>query len=165
MDFVALAQQCSPQVHVQTMAAIVRSESSYNPFAIGVVGGRLERQPRNLPEAVATAKSLLDGGWNFSVGLAQVNRYNWSKYGLDLVAAFDPCQNLRAGGAILEECFKRAQVRHKADDQAAIRSALSCYYSGNFITGYKHGYVDKVVANAAKPIGVVRFLSPTAPGR
>lgn len=160
MDFIALAQECAPNVHYQTMAAIVRTESSYNPFAIGVVNGRLERQPQNKDEAIATAKWLHENGWNFSMGLAQVNLKNLPKYGLDFEKAFDPCMNLRAGAAILGECFDRALVRHRDDQQGAARSALSCYYSGNFITGYKQGYVQTVLNNASFPAGVVRYISP-----
>ncbi|MBY0365149.1 MAG: hypothetical protein K2X12_02820 [Burkholderiaceae bacterium] len=47
LDFLVLAQQCAPGVHMDTMRRIVHVESSYNPYAIGVVGGRLERQPRD----------------------------------------------------------------------------------------------------------------------
>ena len=35
----------------EVMHHVVSVESSYNPYAIGVVGGRLVRQPRNLSEA------------------------------------------------------------------------------------------------------------------
>ena len=55
LDLLALAQECAPNVAPQTMAAIVSVESSKNPYAIGVVGGRLERQPKSHQEAVATA--------------------------------------------------------------------------------------------------------------
>jgi len=74
MDMLALAQQCAPSVHPQTMAAVVGVESGSNPFAIGVVGGTLVRQPNNLAEATATAQALDRAGYNFSVGIAQVNR-------------------------------------------------------------------------------------------
>src|SRR3989339_1535530 len=63
-------------VPIAVMQRVVAVESSYNPFAIGVVGGRLARQPRSLDEAVATARMLEAKGRNFSVGLAQVNRHN-----------------------------------------------------------------------------------------
>ncbi len=144
MDFLLLAQQCAPDVHTDTMRRIVHVESSYNPYAIGVVGGRLERQPRNRDDAIATARWLQRNGYNFSVGYAQVNKYNFAKYGLTLETAFEPCANLRAGSAILKDCFLRAN-KIRRDEQAALRDAFSCYYSGNFITGYKQGYVLKIV--------------------
>lgn len=128
----------------EVMHHVVRVESSYNPFAIGVVGGRLVRQPRNLPEAVATAQMLESRGFNFSLGLAQVNRYNLKKYGIgSYEAAFQTCPNLIAGARILAECYSRS----KGD----WGDSLSCYYSGNFVTGYRHGYVQKVFASMGSP--------------
>ncbi|MDQ1829848.1 lytic transglycosylase domain-containing protein [Massilia scottii] len=155
IDFVYLAQQCAPGVHVDTLQRIVRVESSFNPYAIGVVGGRLDRQPRNISEALATAEWLEKKGYNFSMGLAQVNKRNLPKYGLTLATAFDPCRNLSAGSAILAECYQRAG-RTGRSEQDALRAAFSCYYSGNFITGFRLGYVLKVIAangprNAAPP--------------
>ncbi|MGT2433926.1 hypothetical protein ACU4HD_43715 [Cupriavidus basilensis] len=56
-----------------------------------MVGGRLVRQPATLEEAVATARSLERQGYNFSVGLGQVNRYNLARFGETLETAFDAC--------------------------------------------------------------------------
>jgi len=151
LDFIPLAQQCAPQVSLSTMAAIVRTESGFNPYAIGVVHGRLARQPTSEAEAVATVHELESSGWNFSVGLAQVNRANWPNYGLDERSAFDPCRNLAAGAAILQGCFELAQqarARTSVDSQPALRASLSCYASGDFSTGYRTGYVQRVIGNA-----------------
>lgn len=124
----------------EIMQHVVRVESSFNPYAIGVVGGHLVRQPKRLDEAVATVRMLEEKGYNFSVGLAQVNRYNLGKYGLDSYArAFEPCANLQAGSRILAECYQRS-----GRDWG---KAFSCYYSGNFVTGFRHGYVQKVYAS------------------
>ncbi|RYF53068.1 MAG: lytic transglycosylase domain-containing protein, partial [Comamonadaceae bacterium] len=54
------------------MRHVVHVESGANPFAIGVVGGRLVRQPRTLEEARATAEMLESKGYNYSLGAAQV---------------------------------------------------------------------------------------------
>lgn len=122
------------------MHHVVRVESSYNPYAIGVVGGRLMRQPRSLAEAVSTARMLEQRGYNFSLGLAQVNRYNLAKYGLkSYEQAFQPCENLVAGSRILRECYSRS-----GGDWG---KSFSCYYSGDFRTGFRHGYVQKVYAS------------------
>jgi type IV secretion system protein VirB1 len=144
VDFLSLAAHCAPQVHPETMASIVKVESSFNPFAIGVVGGQLKRQPRTKSEAVSTARWLWQNGYNFSVGLAQVNISNFKRFGLTLETAFDTCQNLAVGGSILAECFSRARAKG-IPEQKAVRAAFSCYYSGNFSTGFKTGYVAKVV--------------------
>lgn len=167
MDFMALTAGCAPFVHQQTLHALVKVESGFNPFAIGVVRGRLERQPRNVVEAVATAKELERLGYNYSVGLAQVNKHNFRKYGLSIETAFDPCQSLRAGGEILRGCFQSAKGRF-SNDQHALRGAFSCYYSGNFQTGFRPdfkgqpSYVDKVVGNAIPLVGG-QFIQAQAP--
>jgi type IV secretion system protein VirB1 len=127
-------------VPAEVMQHVVRVESSHNPFAIGVVGGRLVRQPQNISEAVATAHMLEEKGYNFSLGLGQVNRYNLVKYGLDTYEkAFKTCPNLQAASRILAECYNRSGGNWG--------KSFSCYYSGNFQTGYKHGYVQKVYAS------------------
>jgi type IV secretion system protein VirB1 len=155
VDFVTLVQQCAPHVSPVTMAAIVQTESGFNPYAIGVVHGRLVRQPVNRAEAVATAAALAASGWNFSVGLAQVNRANWATNDLSGQSAFDPCRNLAAGAAIFEGCFRAAraqQVNGRRNPQTALRAGLSCYASGDFSTGFRTGYVQEVVDNARLPV-------------
>lgn len=155
MDFIALAQTCAPAVHPTTMAAIMRVESGFNPFAIGVVNGRLARQPTNKAEAIATAKALEEAGYNFSLGAAQVNRYNLARYALTYETAFDPCESIRAGGGILKECYDRARKQFK-DEQHALQASFSCYYSGNFSTGFRPdfigqpSYVQKVLGGAER---------------
>src|SRR5260370_34410587 len=104
LDFNTLAQQCAPNVYPTTLQAVVRTESGFNPYAIGVVGGHLARQPRKRAEAVATAKALDAQGINFSMGLGQVNKANLARYGLTYDTAFDLCDNLRAGAHILRGC-------------------------------------------------------------
>lgn len=147
--FLALVLACAPQVHTDTARALVSVESAFNPWAIGVVGGALVRQPRHRAEALATAKALRDAGWNFSVGLGQINVGNFDRLGLTVETAFEPCANLAAMQTVLAECFDRANgSASKAVHQVALRQALSCYYSGNFDTGFRHGYVRKVVVAA-----------------
>jgi type IV secretion system protein VirB1 len=146
--FVAVAMLCAPLVHPITAQAIVATESAFNPDAIGVVAGRLERQPRNVAEAVATARALNAQGVNFSVGLAQINVNTLRRFGLSLADGFDACQNMKAMQLVLGHCYERAG----ADDgeQVSLRRALSCYYSGNFTTGFRHGYVSRVVGTVQK---------------
>lgn len=159
--FLSLVLTCAPQVHADTARALVTTESSFNPWAIGVVGGELERQPRSRAEAVATAKALRARGWNFSVGLGQINLGNFERLGLTLETAFDACANLASMQTVLAECFATARGPEgaKPNDQTALRQALSCYYSGNFTTGFRHGYVQKVLTAAA----MTRRPSPVQP--
>jgi type IV secretion system protein VirB1 len=151
-SFVALVTLCAPLVHPSTAQALVRVESSFNPNAIGVVGGALRRQPATAAEALATARYLQAGERDFSVGLAQINVRNFPRLGLSLQSAFDPCRNLQAMQDVLGECLDRAGSG--AHPQQDLRRALSCYYSGNFVTGFRHGYVGRVVEAA-------RLVHPT----
>lgn len=156
-----LAQQCSSGVHPNTLQAVARVESKFNPFAIGVVKGYLKRQPTNHAEAVATAKSLHAQGKNFSMGLMQVNRYNLAHYGLTYETVFEPCKNINVGAKILKECFDRAG----GNGQTALKKAFSCYYSGNFKFGFKSDfkgqppYVTKIILAAMdnSPNQTIRF--------
>lgn len=141
------------------MTALVSVESGFNPYAIGVVDGRLSRQPKNISEAMEVVKRLEHQDMNYSLGLAQVNKHNLARNGLNAERAFDPCENLRAGSKILSECFSRAR-KTALNEQSAVQAALSCYYSGNFSRGFKDGYVQEVVARASqttsKPIQIIK---------
>lgn len=155
VDFLSLAQQCAPTVSPTTLHALVKTESGFNPFAIGVVGGHLIRQPKTTAEAVATARALDAQGINFSMGLGQVNKKNLTAQGLSYDSVFASCENLRASGNILTNCYQRAAAK-KDVAGGALNAAFSCYYSGNFERGFRadfHGtsYVQRVASNAGAP--------------
>lgn len=166
-QFVDLATQCAPDVHPQTLAVIASTESSFNPYAIAIVSGkrrwRLQRQPKNRAEAEATVRELVRSGFDFSLGIMQVYRPNLGKYRLTLTSAFDACENIRAGAAIYAECVERArrkieqerregrlQASTMTDEQRSYRYGLSCYYSGDFSTGYREKYVSQAIGQAVK---------------
>ena len=146
VNFNAAVKQCAKGIDADTFQAVARTESSFNQFAIGVVKGSLKEQPTNLADAVAAVKMLREKGYNFSMGLVQVNKQHMKKFNLTDESIFDICTNLRVGGEILKDCFSRA----KGDEQQRLQQALSCYYSGNFRTGFKSSdnYVKRVVDNA-----------------
>src|SRR5690606_33966755 len=118
---IELAAGADLAVPVEVMRHVVRVESSFNRYAIGVVGGRLVGLPRNGAEAVATGKMLGERGFTFSLGLGQVTRrilgaYRRARY----ERASDVCANLQAGSKVLAVCHGRA----KGD----WGKALGCYY-------------------------------------
>lgn len=169
MDFAALAQECAPWVAHETMAAIVRTESSFKPLAIGINGGaKLTRQPENKAEAVATAKWLIANGYNIDMGLGQVNSANLPKLGLSVENMFDPCQNIAASATILHGNYARAKSQTQ-NDQAALHAALSAYNTGSFTRGFSNGYVQRVVSNAggSAPSAPIRLTAqkPAKPGK
>ncbi len=131
-------------VPAEVMQHVVNVESAHNPYAIGVVGAQLVRQPRNLrrgaghrADARGQAATTFQWGWPRSTAPTS------GKYGLDSYEkAFDACPNLAAGARILAECH--------ASCGGDWGKSFSCYYSGNFATGYPHGYVQKVYASISR---------------
>ena len=152
MDLSALIQQCTPSnVSTQTMSHIMTVESAFVPHAIGykLIGKdgkvyQLQRKTSSVEEAIQWATWFDAHGIAYDAGAAQVHSTNFSRYGLTTRTAFDACSNIRAGALILTDCYARALPVYK-NEQIALRAALSCYQSGNFSTGFKTGYVDRVV--------------------
>ncbi len=148
MDFNSIAAECAPWVAPQTLAAIVRTESQFRTFAIGVNGGaKLQRQPSTKEEAVVTAKWLIANNYNIDMGLGQVNSANLAKTGLSVEEAFDPCKNLAAAGKILTWNYQSASKKIP-NQQAALHAAISAYNTGSFTRGFSNGYVQKVLNNS-----------------
>ncbi|PCQ45094.1 lytic transglycosylase domain-containing protein [Citrobacter freundii] len=146
--FLALAIQCAPDVAPDTLARIVKTESGFNPWAIGVVGKSLKRQPQNKEEALAAVKQLVKEKANFSIGLGQINRQYFDADNAE--AVFSPCTNLKMSSNLLKDCYVRA-LKSSADEQQALLKTFSCYYSGNYTRGFVKenngtSYVDRVVA-------------------
>ena len=104
---------------------------------------------------------LEEKGYNFSIGLAQVNRYNLGKYGLDSYER--PSSSARTCRPV------RASSPTATSAPVVTGASRSAYYSGNFETGFRHGYVQKiydsirrgqqVASNGVAPIDVVSRVS------
>lgn len=125
--FLALAMQCSPSVHPDTAQDVARTESGYNPYAIGVVGGK-GIFPTNIDDALAHVERLKAQGKNFSVGLMQINQSNFSHFHKTPRQLFNPCTNLSVFEKLMTDCYVRGKT---------LKRGLSCYYSGNFNTGQR----------------------------
>ena len=54
---------------------------------------------------------------------------------------------MKATQKILQECYIRSSKQNQSEGKN-LADALSCYYSGNFTTGYKENYVQTVAKNA-----------------
>ena len=50
-QFDSFAQKCAPAISTDTLKALVKTESSFNPYAIGVVNGSIA-QPKTFDEAI-----------------------------------------------------------------------------------------------------------------
>lgn len=165
MDFINLVHECAPWVAPQTMAAIVKTESQFRPYAIGVnAKGKLVRQPKSKAEAISTANWLIANGYNIDLGLGQLNSNNLRKYNLTVEEAFEPCKNLTVAATILKENFQSASYSG-TPQMTALYAALSAYNTGSFKKGFQNGYVRKVVNNASQesPQIIVPAIKPSEP--
>ena len=76
LDFAVLAHECAPWVAPSTLSALVKTESDFNPYAIGVNGPlKLVRQPKTKAEAVITAQQLVTQGYHIDLGLGQISPF------------------------------------------------------------------------------------------
>ena len=144
-----LAAKCAPQAAPQTLLAVTRVESGLDPLAIGVNGPAPRRlRVPSRQEAIAQASALISRGANIDLGLAQINSANLGRLGLTVADAFDPCRSLAAGATLLKVNYQAARAR-AADEQSALRTALSLYNTGDSRRGVRNGYVDRVERSAA----------------
>ncbi len=131
-------------------------ESGLNPLAIGVNGvDGQQLHPRTEAEAISTATRLISIGRNVDLGLAQINSGNLRKLGLTVADAFNPCRNLAAGARVLKTNFDRAMAATGVE-QAAVRTSLSLYNTGDAYRGFRNGYVAKVVAAAGQLVPTIQ---------
>ncbi len=142
----ALASQCAPSVAPETVLAIINTESSGEPFALNVNGGRQPAKQSNAADAVATARRYVAAGYSVDLGLGQINSRNMRWLGLTWETVFDPCTNVAALARVLTTNYNA--VKPGRDPQTALRVALSMYNTGSQTRGFRNGYVAKVVGNA-----------------
>ena len=148
MNFIAMAHQCAPDVHVTTLMAVVRHESGFDPLAIHINGkGASSIHPKSRDDAVQEARKLLAAGMSFDAGYGQVNVKNWSWLGLTPETVFEPCTNLAAAQRVLVRCYELASSAYGRTTHA-LYAAFSCYNTGNLTAGFANGYVQSVVADA-----------------
>lgn len=153
----SLALQCSPQVHPDTVFDVAKTESGYNPYAIAEIIPKAERKAAgkslvsHMPASKAEALKIVDAiekkGRRYSVGLMQITSTNFRQYSTTAERLFDPCHNLKVAEKILLDCWQRS---------GKLKNALSCYYSGDPMTGQKRekefsdtSYIERI---AGKPL-------------
>jgi type IV secretion system protein VirB1 len=155
----ALASQCAPTVAPGTVLAIVQTESSGNPFALNVNGGRQPARQTSAADAAATARQYVAAGYSVDLGLGQINSRNMRWLGLTWDTVFDPCTNVAALGRVLTANYYA--VKAGRDPQTALRVALSMYNTGSQTRGFRNGYVAKVVGNAGVAYPSMTYTSAT----
>lgn len=153
----ALASQCAPTVAPETVLAIIQTESSGEPFALNVNGGKQPARKTSAADAAATARRYVAAGYSVDLGLGQINSRNMRWLGLTWETVFDPCTNVAALARVLTTNYN--SVKAGRDPQTALRVALSMYNTGSQTRGFRNGYVAKVERNA----GTYQLAAPSAP--
>lgn len=148
-----LLTACAPDVHPQTMGAIVSHESRGNYLIIGDNGDwdipkkdRVHKTyyPSSIDEAVQISNTLIADGHVIDIGLGQLNNRNLARLNMSLYDAFEPCKNLSGASKVLVDFYQSAQRKY-GPGREALYAAISAYNTGNFTNGLKNGYVSKVV--------------------
>ena len=136
--FAKLAATCAPSVAPDTLAAVARTESSFDDAAIHDNTTGRTYLPATHAEAIALASELVvTDGHSVDLGLMQINSANLIPFGLSIAGAFDACRSMQTGAQVLQ-----------ADYRAAMRDALSRYNTGDPLRGIENGYVERVEASA-----------------
>ncbi len=105
----------------------------------------LNRQPANAQEALAWLRYFETYGIYVDLGLMQVSSYEAKRRKIDPESLLDPCTNLRAGWQILEDAY-RIEAATYGRNQTAFQHALSRYNTGDTVSGFDNGYVERVLA-------------------
>jgi len=155
--FTRLAGACAPEVAPGTLAALAAVESRFNTLAIYDNTTHEVLLPRDQPEAVAVAQRAIAAGDSVDLGLMQINSRNLAPLHLSVSGAFEPCPSLHAGAALLAKDYDGG--RTPAEEQAALRAALSRYNTGTARGGFANGYVAQVISAAKR---VVPEIDPGA---
>lgn len=151
-----LAQACAPSVAPATLASVAHVESGFNPLVIGVNTPQHERiTPPSREDAISIAERLIAKGDSVDLGLAQINAKNLARLGLSVADTFDPCRNLAGAAQVLQASYDRAAPAIGAE-QAALRTALSYYNTGDPERGFRNGYVAKVVVAAGRIVPAIQ---------
>lgn len=162
----ALAKKCAPEIHPLTMGYIVGHESGNSNYAVNVNLAKGQaappfKAPATLEEAKAYVSWLETHGYNFDVGLGQINSKNFAYLNVTASQLFDGCENLRAAQTVLKTCYLSATKVYQPGQQA-LRHALSCYNTGSLTAGLTNGYVAKVAAQMVQPTPIVPALKSDA---
>ena len=165
VDLLLVIQQCAPAIDPRLAASLVRQESAFNPYAIGLDGKAvLKEQPRSLPEAVKKAEELQRNNQGFSVGLAQLHVSNVRRFGLTWTQAFEACTNLQYGQIVLQGFHDTAlKAGFKGGD--AVHAALRGYNSGDISKTVSNGYANAILQRVhQQPLKANEFLPKVPAG-
>jgi len=154
--FAQLAASCAPHNHVETLAAVARTESGFDALALHDNTTGRTYHPATREDAIASGVELATvGRHSVDVGLMQINSANLARLDLTLADAFDPCRNLAAADRVLVDGYTAPLPGQ--DPQPAVQQALSRYNTGDAALGFSNGYVGRVQASAELVVPALRL--------
>lgn len=160
-EFGQLALRCGPSVAPSTLASLAQTESGFQPLTVNDNTTGTSGVPATREIAIQIASKLLEAGHSLDIGIMQINSSNFKKLGLQLDAAFDPCQSIKAAAIILAGNYAGAESHD--GQQAALRVAISKYNTGDAQRGFENGYVHKVEVAARRVVPALDVgISPAA---
>jgi type IV secretion system protein VirB1 len=165
----ALAEECARGSSAQTLVAVSRTESGFNPWALHDNTTGISESPVSAEAADSDATAWINRGDSVDIGLMQINSANLPALGMTVQAALDPCASLAGGASVLQAAYGGGTAN--ANDQVALLMALSRYNTGSPFRGIMNGYAHRVIASAdgaalapARNTGIQTFTSdPNAP--
>jgi type IV secretion system protein VirB1 len=143
--FMVLAARCAPSVSPKTLQAVAETESGLDPWAVNDNTSGISERPDSEEKAATDAENWIAHGDSVDLGLMQINSGNLSALNITEEEAFDPCQSLAGGAAVLQAAFGADKVG--PDQQVALLLALSRYNTGSPLKGIMNGYSRKVMEN------------------
>ena len=153
------AQRCAPEIAAEAVVPLVVTESGGNDLSININKGPRVRAAA-IADGAALVRRYMAAGYTVDVGLAQVNSANFTRLGVTVEQAFDPCTNLRLASSILRAGYGLAIQHYTGLD--AISATYSLYNTGTLTRGFRNGYVGRVWA-AASGMGTIQ-TPPPIPG-
>ena len=158
--FAQLAASCAANAHVDTLAAIARTESGFDANAIHDNATGRSYFPKTSNDAIAIATHLITiERHGVDLGLMQVNNANLQRFGITIADSFDPCTSLNIGARILSAGY--APPPPNRDVQPALLQAISRYNTGHPTRGFSNGYVERVRTSADQVVPAIQVRTPS----
>ena len=154
--FTQLAATCAPHVAVETLAAVARTESSFDALAMHDNSTGRTFHPATREEAIGLATELIVvERHSVDLGLMQINSLNFPALGMTVTDAFDPCRSMAGADRVLVQGW--APPAAGSDQQQALQQTLSRYNTGDPARGVANGYVRRVQASAEVIVPAIRL--------
>jgi type IV secretion system protein VirB1 len=154
----ALAKECAPKIATEAVVPLVVTESGGDALRININRGPRVRAG-SVAEGATIVRRYMAAGYTVDVGLAQINSANFSRLGVTVEKAFEPCTNLTLASIVLQEGYGFASRFYTGLD--AISATYSLYNTGTLTRGLRNGYVGRVWS-AATAMGSIQAV-PTLP--